>query len=66
MCYLKVVNQLLVVTIQAFLDFRGFDFRDFLFTAAYNSILSSSPLVLLSYLDLHSFSFDGFVFVSPH
>jgi hypothetical protein len=52
--------------IQAFLDFRGFDFRNFLFNAAYNSILFSSPLVLLSNLDLCGFCFRGFLFVSPH
>ena len=33
---------------QAFLDLRIFDFRDFLFNAVYNSILFSSPLVLLT------------------
>ena len=52
--------------VQAFLDFRGFDFRGFRFTAGYNSILFSSPLVLLSNLDLRSFCFRGFYFVSPH
>ena len=30
-------------TVQAFLDFRSFDFRDFRFTAVYNSILFSLP-----------------------
>ena len=35
-------------SVQAFLDFLGFDFRNFRFTAVYNSILFSSPLVLLS------------------
>ena len=33
--------------LQAFLDFRGFDFRDFRFIKAYNSTLFSSTLVLL-------------------
>ena len=46
--------------LQAFLDFRGFDFRDFQFTLVYNSILFSSLLVLRSNLDL------GVFFVSPH
>ena len=52
--------------IQAFLDFRGFDFRDFWFTAVYNSILFSSPLALLSNLNLRGFCFCSFIFVSPH
>ena len=52
--------------IQAFLDFRGFDFRDFRFTAVYNSILFSSPLVLLSNLDLRGFCFGGFFLESRH
>ena len=56
----------LKITIQAFLDFRGFDFRNIQFNEVYNSILSSSPLVLLSNLDLCSFCFRGFFFVSPH
>ena len=46
--------------LQAFLDFHGFDFRDFQFNADYNSILFSSPLVLLSNLDLRCFCFLGF------
>ena len=41
--------------LQAFLDFRGFDFRDFQFTLVYNSILFSSLLVLRSNLDLGVF-----------
>ena len=41
----------LKITIQAFLDFLGLDFWDFQFTVVYNSILSSSPLVLPSTLD---------------
>jgi hypothetical protein len=52
--------------LQAFLDFRGFDFRDFRFTAVYNSILFSSPLVLLRNLTLLGFCFCGFMFVSPN
>ena len=31
--------------IQAFLDFRSFDFRNFQFNAVYNSILFPSPLL---------------------
>ena len=30
--------------VQAFIDFRGFDFRNFQFNAVYDSILFSSPL----------------------
>ena len=60
MSYLKVVNQLLILTIQAFLDFCSFNFRNFRFNAVYNSILFSSPLVLLSNLDLHGFCFPRF------
>ena len=52
--------------VQAFLDFCGFDFRDFWFNAVYNYILFSSPLVLLSNLYLCGFCFRGFYFVSPH
>ena len=58
-------NSQLLRRVQAFLDFRGFDFRDFQFNAVYNSILFSSPLVLLSNLDLRGFCFLGF-FVCPH
>ena len=54
------------VVVQAFLDFHGFDFRNFQFNAFYNSILFSSPLVLLSNLDLRGFSFPRFFYVSPH
>ena len=46
--------------LQAFLDFRGFNFRDFQFTTVYNSILFSSPLVLLSNLDFCGFCFRIF------
>ena len=52
--------------VQAFLDFRGFDFRGFLFTTAYNSIIFSSPLELLSNLDLRGFGFRVFFFMCPH
>ena len=53
------------VPVQAFLDFLVFDFRGFQFTAIYNSILFSSPLALLSNLDLRGFCFRGFSFGSP-
>jgi hypothetical protein len=53
------------LSVQAFLDFRGFDFRNFGFNVIYNSILFSSPLVLLSNLDLRGFCFPGF-FMCPH
>ena len=36
------------------------------FCAVYNSIILSSPLVLLSDLDLQGFCLCGFLFVSPH
>ena len=52
--------------IQVFLNFRSFDFRGFQFTAVYNSILFSSPLVLLSNLHLRGFCFRGFFLESPH
>ena len=52
--------------IQAFLNFRGFDFRDFWFNAVYNSILFSSILVLQSNLDLRGFHIPRFFYVSPH
>ena len=55
----------LKVIVQAFLDFCGFDLRDFQFNAVYNSILFSSPLVLLSNLDLRGFRFPRF-FMCPH
>ena len=51
--------------IQAFLDFRGLDFCDFWFSAVYNSILFSSPLVLLSNLDLRGFCFHVFFMCAP-
>ena len=49
--------------VQAFLDFRGFNFHNFRFNAVYNSILFSSPVVL-SNLELRCFYFR--VFLSPH
>ena len=51
--------------VQAFLDFRGFEFLDFRFNTVYNSILFSSPLVLLSNLDFRGFRFPRFFHVSP-
>ena len=47
------------------LDFRNFDFRDFRFTAVYNSILFSSLLVLLSNLDFRGLCLLGFI-LCPH
>ena len=49
---------------QAFLYFCGFDFRNFGLSAVYNSILFSSPLVLLSNLNLRGFLFPRF-FMCP-
>ena len=49
--------------IQAFLDFCSFNFCNFWFTPVYNSILFSSPLVLLSNLNLRGFCFSMFFFV---
>ena len=54
------------IELQAFLHFRGFDFCSFRFTVFNNSILFSSPLVLLSNLDLRSFFFHIFLCVFPH
>ena len=51
--------------LQAFLNFRGFDFRDFLFSTVHNSILFSSPLVLVSNLDLCGFCSAAFI-LCPH
>ena len=59
-------NQVPLLLQQAFLDFRGFDFREFQFNVFYNSILFSSPLVVLSNLDLRGFRFPPFFYVSPH
>ena len=56
----------MVQSVQAFLDFRGFEFRNFQFNVVYNSILFSSPLVLLSNHDLQGFCFRCLFFVSPH
>ena len=50
------------LVLQAFLDFHSFDFRGFRFKVVYNSILFSSPLVLLS--NLHSLS--KVFFMCPH
>ena len=52
----KIINK-----VQAFLDFRDFQFN----VVVYNSILFTSPLVLLSNLDLRGFCFRGF-FVCFH
>ena len=49
--------------LQAFLDFRSFNFRDFGFNVAYNSILLSSPLVLLSNLALRTWFLLSAVFL---
>ena len=66
-CYWKKTDRVSIsnVLIQEFLDFRCFDFCNFRFNAVYNSFLFSSPLVLLSNLDLRGFCFRIF-FVSPH
>ena len=53
------------VLIQAFLYFLGFDFRDFWFNAVYDSILFSSPLLLLSNFDLRGFRFPRVFFCVP-
>ena len=39
----SIQNEISKNTVQAFLDFRGFDFRDVPFNAVYNSILFSLP-----------------------
>ena len=53
--------------IQEFLDFRGFDFRDFLFNVVYDSILFSLPLVLLSMeLQFTQFLLCADFFMCPH
>ena len=39
-----------MLRVQAFLNFRSFNFRNFRFNAVYDSIHLSSPLVLLSNL----------------
>ena len=56
-CNLCLESKIFSILICTFLDFRGFDFRNFWFTAVYNSILFSSSLVLLSNLDLRGFCF---------
>ena len=53
------------VRVQAILDFRSFDFRNFRFKAVYNSILFSSPLVRKATLIYTVFAFYG-LFVCPH
>ena len=55
-----------VMHVQAFLDFRGFEFRHFQFNVVYNSILFSSPSVLLRNLNLRGFRFPHFFFMCPH
>ena len=60
--WLKLCSTLILV--QAFLDFCGFDSCDFCFNTVYNSILFSSPLVLLSNLNLRSLCFR--IFLCPH
>ena len=53
-------------SVQAYLDFHGFCFCDFRFNMGHNSILFSSPLVLLlSNLDIRSFSFPMFFLCFP-
>ena len=52
----KPVTTAASLYVQAFLDFHGFRI-----TAVYNSILISSPLVLLSNLDLRGFCFRFFM-----
>ena len=64
--YPKFFTSNIIFEIQAFIDFRSFEFRNFWFTVVYNSILFSFPLVLLSSLDLRGIHFPRFVYVSPH
>ena len=61
----SIQNEISKNTVQAFLDFRGFDVHDFQFNAVYNSILFSSPLVQLSHLDLRDFLLTRFFFCVP-
>ena len=49
--------------LQTFLDFCGFNFCHFWFTMVYNSILFSSPLVLLNNLNSCGFCFRIFLCV---
>ena len=60
-----VQNYKSISLLQAFLDFRGFDFRNFQFNVVDNSILFSIPVVLLSNLNLGGFRFPRF-FMCPH
>ena len=62
----NLANSNLPHSIQAFLDFCGFDFRNFRFTLFYNSIIFSSPLVPLRNLDCRGFCICGLFSVSPH
>ena len=48
-----------------FLDFHGFDFRNFRFNAVYNSILFFTPLVILSNIGYMVFASTGFLWC-PH
>ena len=66
-CFLQNFQGLISMKIKlaAFLDFCCFGFCNFQFNEVYNSILFSSPLVLLSNLDLRDFWFWGFIFLSP-
>ena len=50
----------------SFLDFCCFHFCDFRFNPVYNSILFSSPLILLSNLYLGGFCFPSPFFMCPH
>ena len=52
--------------VQVFLYFCSFDICDFGFNAVYNSILFSSPLVLLRNLDLCGFCFPQFFLCVSH
>ena len=51
----KVQQSAIIYNIQAFLNFCAFDFRNFGFNAAYNSILFSYNLVLQWIFDLRKF-----------
>ena len=54
-----------LLPVQAFFDLQSFDFCDFGLNAVYNSNLFSSPLVLLSNLDLRRFRFLRFFLYVP-
>ena len=51
--------------VQTFLDFHSFDFCNFQFTAVHNSILFSSPLVLLKVISIYAVFASAF-FLCPH